>query len=209
VLAKFDLARIPADATITKAVLSFYTFKVATSCCAPYGPMGQCTKYLYRITDSWNENTVNAGSTAWDNQPALSQSQSASCTNTKTPAWEEFDVTADVKDMFAKPATNFGFLFRCKETDTDMGITMRSSESSQPTYRPKLTVTYESSGIIHQNILNTFNNILEFKVTVYTMQGREISSGVLKNIRQLETMLPAGVNIVKINGKKMKIIKQK
>jgi len=98
------------------------------------------------------------------------------------PAWEEFDVTNAVKEMIAGTSENNGFLFRCKETGTDLGITMRSSEASQQEYRPKLTITYESSGIIQQKIHGKIIPAKEYKITVYNLQGKEISSYVLKDI---------------------------
>ena len=201
---KFDLSPIPTDISITDAKLSLYTFKVATSCCSPYGPMAQCTKYLYTVTENWAENTVN-----WDNLPLLSSSSITQCTNTNVPAWEEFDVTDAVKDMFANPKTNNGFLFRCKETGTDLGITMRSSEASQQEYRPKLTITYENTGIIQQKIQGKITPAKEYKVKVFNVQGKEIASCVIKDIKKLDGILHVGVNVVKINNQKLKIIRQK
>jgi len=166
--------------------------------------MAQCTKYLYKITATWAENTVN-----WNTKPATSSTQITTCTNTKTPAWEDFDVTNTVKEMLASPSTNYGFLFKCKETTSDMGITMRSSESSQTTYRPKLTVVYEGgSGILPQKMFGSITPAKEYKIAVFNLQGKEIASHTIKNISTLKKMLPAGVNIVKINDQKVKIVKQ-
>lgn len=201
---RFDLSPIPTDANVTDAKLSLYTFKVATSCCSPYGPMGQCVKYLYTVTQEWEENTV-----VWDSKPAISSTSITQCDNTDVPAWEEFDVTDAVKEMRAGTHENNGFLFRCKETGTDLGITMRSSESSEQDYKPKLTVTYASSGIIQQKIHGKIIPAKEYKVKVFNLQGKEITSYVIKDIKKLDKMLPVGVNIVKINNQKLKIIKQK
>ena len=203
-LVKFDLSPIPSDATIESATLSLYTFKVATSCCSPYGPMAQCTKYLYTVTEDWAENTVN-----WNNKPAISSSSTTQCTNTNVPAWEEFDVTDAVKEMFAAPNANNGFLFRCKETGSDLGITMRSSESSEQGYKPKLTVTYEPGISIQQPIQGKIIPAKQYKVTIYNLHGKEVTSYVMKDISKLNKMLPVGVNIVKINNQKLKVIKQK
>ena len=201
---RFELSPIPSDASVTAAKFSAYTFKVATSCCTPFGPMAQCVKYLYTVTNEWEENTV-----AWDTKPAISSSSITLCDNTDVPAWEEFDVTDAVKEMVAGTRENNGFLFRCKETGTDLGITMRSSEASEQEFRPKLTITYESSGIIQQKIHGKIIPAKEYRVKVFNLQGKEITSYVIKDIKKLDKMLPVGVNIVKINNQKLKIIKQK
>ena len=202
--ARFNLSPIPTDATISNATFSLYTFKVATSCCSPFGPMAQCVKYLYTVTGEWEENTV-----AWDTKPVTSTSSITQCDNTNVPAWEEFDVTDAVREMLAGTRENNGFMFRCKETGTDLGITMRSSEASEQEFRPKLTITYETSGIINQKAHGKIIPAKEYKITVYNLQGKEINSYAIKDIKILDKMLPAGVNIVTINNQKLKIIKQK
>lgn len=58
---QFDLASLPAGATITEATLWLYQTTDGT---APYGPQGTL---LERISnDSWSEDTL-----TWDNQPAF------------------------------------------------------------------------------------------------------------------------------------------
>lgn len=204
-IVKFDLSPIPSGANIGSATLSLYTFKVATSCCSPFGPMAQCTKYLYTVTGDWAENTV-----TWDNKPTLSSNSITQCTNTDVPAWEEFDVTDAVKETFATPNTNNGFLFRCKETGGDLGTTMRSSEASQQEYRPKLTITYKNTGVIQHKIQGKITPAKEYKITVYNLLGKEIASYVLKDISQLNKKISAGaLHIVRINNQKIKIINQK
>ncbi len=200
--AKFDLSPIPANAIINSAKLSFYTHKVATSCCSPFGPMAQCTKYLYTVEADWSEATIN-----WTNKAATSSSSVTQCTNTNVPAWEEFDVTLTVNEMLAGKRGNNGFMFRCKETGTDLGITMYSTESNQQEFKPKLTVNYTVTGIINQNIKHRIEPANQYDITIFNLQGKAINTFILKDIKHLNKKLSAGVNIVRINSQKLKIIK--
>jgi hypothetical protein len=164
--------------------------------------MAQCTKYLYTVSEDWSEATIN-----WNNMPTTSPSSVTQCANTSVPAWEEFDVTITVNEMLANQRSNNGFMFRCKETGTDLGITMHSSEASQQDYKPKLTINYTVTGIINQNIKARITPASSYKVTVFNLQGKAINSFVMKDLKQLNKKLSVGVNIVKINNQKLKIIK--
>ena len=205
-LIKFDLSPIPTDATITNANMSLYTFKIAESCCTPGLMMAQGNKYVYNVTKSWVESTVNYG-----NQPTASTTKTSENTKKAVPAWEDYDVTTAIEAMYSNPSTNYGFLIKCGEAVTyeDFGILMRSSEYSDMTYRPKLTVTYEPGSSIQHPIHGKIIPAKEYKVKVFNLQGKEITSYVIKDIKLLNKTLPVGLNVVKINNQKLKIVKQK
>ncbi len=164
--------------------------------------MAQCTKYLYTVEGEWSQGTI-----TWLDMPATSSSSVTQCDNTTVPAWEEFDVTITVNEMLANQRSNNGFMFRCKETGTDLGITMYSTESNKQEFYPKLTVNYTETGIINQHIKHRIAPASQYSITVFNLHGKAVNTFVLKDIRQLNKRLSAGVNIVRINSQKLKIIK--
>lgn len=138
---KFDLSdvQIPADATITEAVLSLYSYDDVG-----YGANGN--KDIHRITSDWQENTI-----TWSNQPSYSNTALSSHNSSTTMTWNEFDVTSAIEDILQNNGDNYGFyvIFPSR----DYGVRIRSSEYSDVTYRPKLTIAYElpNPTIIVQN----------------------------------------------------------
>lgn len=128
---KFDLSdvNIPADADITEAVLSVYSYENVR-----YGDNGK--KDIHKITADWSENTI-----TWNNKPSHDNTAISSHTSRTTVTWNDFEVTSVIKDIVQNNADNYGFyiIFPSK----DYGVKMRSSEYSDVAYRPKLTITYE------------------------------------------------------------------
>lgn len=55
--------------------------------------------------------------------------------------WEDFDVTDVIADIVENGADNYGFTLR--QTSSNKGVRIRSSEYSTSTDGPKLTITYE------------------------------------------------------------------
>jgi len=204
VLIKFDLSIIPNGSTITNAKMSLYTSKITESCCTPGVMMAQGTKYVYQSSTPWSENSVN-----WTNQPTSSTSIAATCTKTAVKVWEDYDVTNSIKTMFSNPNSNYGFVVKCAE-NAEFGIMMMSSQyNTDKTFRPKLTVTYEpKSNIIQHKIENRIIPAKEYNILVFNVQGKQISSFKIKNINELNSILPVGMHIVTINSQKMKMFKR-
>jgi hypothetical protein len=88
-LIKFDISSISTGSIIQSATLNIFYFDWATS-----DPVGRSLK-IYRITSSWNENTV-----AWSNQPSYaSQSTSSSTIPSQKNVWMTWNVKDDVQSF--------------------------------------------------------------------------------------------------------------
>ncbi len=61
-------------------------------------------------------------------------------------SWITIDVTSAISSFIQNPDQNFGFVL--KDKDTQKGYFYTSSKYSDPTQRPKLTLSYETSAII-------------------------------------------------------------
>jgi hypothetical protein len=131
---KFDLSDIPADATITKAVLSLYVYQKISS--SYNGTLPNKAKSLYKINAAWQEGTI-----TWSNKPAIASSALTSAGSSAINAWEDFTVTSAIKDVVENNAANNGFMIQF--TSYNYGVIFRSSEYATASERPKLVITYE------------------------------------------------------------------
>lgn len=121
---------IPSNAKISKAILSLYA---ATK----YNPSyGNGPKRVFQITKSWNENSV-----TWNSRPSTASQAIATSSNTATSVWEDYDVTATVKEIVENNAPNNGFMVAIVRSGYK-GVNYCSSEHSTVANRPKLTVTF-------------------------------------------------------------------
>ncbi len=147
---KFDLSSIPANATVTGATLELYT----TGNHVSNYSSGDKNKYngtkgVYEAPYNFDENTV-----TWGNYGAgYFQSEGGNApigtlleknSNTSTGTWESFNVLSAVQDMIVNPSGNYGFM-----VDFDKygryAVEYASSENSNNSLRPKLTIEYKSS----------------------------------------------------------------
>lgn len=71
--------------------------------------------------------------------PQVSSSSIASSNQTSTRVWEKFDVTSTIKSMVSGSQSNHGFLIRFPSYSR--GVSMRSAQSDDERYRPKLVIT--------------------------------------------------------------------
>jgi hypothetical protein len=121
-----SLTFIPTDATISSATLSIY--------CSDSGNSGK----MYRMGRDWNE------SSTWDSLSggAVNDHGVQDATYSGSSGWQNYAVTSTLQTWLANPSTNFGWVF-----DPNGGLgdstAWRSSEYSDPSYRPKLTVTFD------------------------------------------------------------------
>ena len=98
-LVKFDISSIPSGSTINSATLKLYYYYWWDN-----NPAGHDLK-LYKITSSWDEDTV-----TWNTQPSYaSQPTTYSTVPSSTGVWMEWDVTSDVQDFVDGDATNYGW----------------------------------------------------------------------------------------------------
>lgn len=139
-LLQFDFSSIPANATITSALLDLYADNPTTTFVGnPSTPMNGTNNasYIRRITQAWTENTV-----TWNNQPSVSNINQATLptSNSATQNYIGVDITALTQDMLT--LGNNGFLIEPVATSPSNSMVFRSSDYADSTYRPRLTVTY-------------------------------------------------------------------
>ncbi len=93
---------------------------------------------MHKITETWEVNSV-----TWENQPAFPYNALDENSNTSIAVWEDYDVTSAVKEMVADGSKNYGFMVKFPYEEDYKGARIRSSEASEQSERPKLTVTYD------------------------------------------------------------------
>lgn len=133
-LIRYDLAAVPAGSHVTAATLSAYAI----------GAGGSGSVALHRVTRDWTEAaswTTSDGSTAWsqpggDAHPDAVASSPFSGVNT----WMSWDLTALVDKWIKGSLPNQGLQVRLAGMSS---LTLVSSDSSTPSQRPKLTVSFQ------------------------------------------------------------------
>lgn len=135
-LIDFNLASIPANATILSAKLNLHAI-------GPFGSLpghfGANRSYLQRITQSWGEMTA-----TWSNQPPVAgqgQVQLANSTSA-TQDYLNIDVTALVGDMIANPTMSYGFMLRLENEVSGNGLCFASKDHANAALRPTLIIQY-------------------------------------------------------------------
>jgi hypothetical protein len=158
-LVAFDLAAIPASATITDASLSLFLSRPRSDASAE-------TIDLFKVVKDWGEGTSNAGSpggggapaqtgdATWlhnffntsfwtapggDTAAAISASTAVS-TNNRPYIWSGSGMVADVQAWIADPASNFGWMIVGNEANQQSAQRFHTSENTSN--KPQLTVTY-------------------------------------------------------------------
>jgi hypothetical protein len=140
-LIKFDISSIPTGSIIQSATLNIFYFDWATS-----DPVGR-NLTSYRITSSWNENTV-----TWSNQPSYaSQSTSSSTVPSQKSVWMIWNVKDDVQS-FVNGEANYGWKITDKTywgTSNIPKVLLASKEHFA--YNPYLEIIYLTSQNIEPN----------------------------------------------------------
>jgi len=192
-------------------VLSFYVFDHGIQ----EGTSGQPNNYaksLYRILDSWEENSV-----TWDNLPAFSNAALDNNSNTAVKVWEDYTVTSAIKDIIEDNGDNSGFILKFPYEDDFTGARIRSSEAPEQSERPRLTVTYNldteidhfsSVGSIHVVVKQTYESILlciPFMglITISDVKGRTLTSFRTDGQRQwyrLPRPFSSGIAVITIRN---------
>ena len=192
---KFDLNTIPNNVTVTKAALSMYPYEKFMD--GENGP-----KSVYRVTKEWDESSVTWKS-PWSTSGGDYDTVALSSNNNSSyNVWEEYDLTTAVKNIVEEGGDNYGFIFIFDSMTPPKGATMYSSEASDITLRPKLTVEYTSS--VKVISIPTLTNLPTgpYRVSIVNLLGREIASGVRADITYLNSIkksLPKGIFIVRIH----------
>ena len=153
-LIDFDLSGIPNGATINSAKLSLYSYNSPANG-THSTQSGSNKSVLSRITNSWDESTVN-----WNNQPTTTtQNQVFLPASTNSiQDYPNIDVTNLVQDMIDDPDNSHGFLLKLVKEQDYRKMIFASSDNSDSSLHPKLKVCYSKSNSISENI----DNIIKF-----------------------------------------------
>ncbi len=139
-LLEFDLTSIPSNAVVSSAILSLHNDPASAENGGQHSILsGSNECYLKRITAPWNESTV-----TWNNQPATTSTGQITIPASFTPNqdYPNIDVTAMATDMIHNPSTNYGFMFQLVTEVKFRAMIFASSDHSETSRHPALTVTY-------------------------------------------------------------------
>jgi hypothetical protein len=127
-LLQFDLSTIPNGITVTSANLEL----VVSSVTSP----SNYNFDIHRVTSGWNETTV-----TWETQPSFDSTEKVTFQIGNTGI-VSVNIASIVQKWF-EGFVNYGILIKNDTEDSTVSAkTIHSSESSSPSSRPKLTVTY-------------------------------------------------------------------
>jgi hypothetical protein len=143
-LLKVDLGALSSSTVITKAELQLYS---------PSQPRpGAGIVRVYKVTKNWipaeaNWNNATA-TTRWSSAGGdfNSKPQATLQYTSKVNVWHAWDVTSLVKDLVAKPDSNFGIML--KMDPMMLTVAYASSNSPSTDLRPRLVVTTSTSSKI-------------------------------------------------------------
>lgn len=180
-------------------------------------------KNCYALERDWQENSV-TWNTPWQNPGgAFSEPPVFINTNTKKNVWEDYDVTSAIKDIVENSGENYGFLFRFDNHTPAYGVMLASSEYTDESKRPKLTVKYDINTEIKNQDLENGNQIMVTRTPVSVMvympfagscsisdlHGRQIGSFHATHSNQwyqLSEPLSSGMHIISIMHKGEKVV---
>jgi gliding motility-associated-like protein len=192
-LIAFNLSGIPSGTTILNATLNLYHYN-STANIGHSIMSGPNDATLYRITTNWNESTV-----TWNTMPSITTMNSLFIpASTSTTENYTLNVTTLIQDMVNDPANSFGFLFKLNNESYYRSMLFASSDESDPTLHPKLTILIGDKGfvsdsctVINENLSlpNIFSpnndgvndlvdfsmlNLSESTVTIYNRWGNKV-----------------------------------
>ncbi|MFL6138399.1 MAG: phage tail tip lysozyme [Frankiaceae bacterium] len=159
-LLQFDLRDIPADATVTNATLSLHTDLMP--------PAQTVTVDVHRVTSAWKEGSgygdctgdganwnETQGGVKWtasggDYDPTVIASKTHNSTDVE--GWDAFDIAPAVQQWISGQSPNLGLLLKfANEAPVPVNWFAYASDdyAFDPTWRPKLTVTYTDGSHPH------------------------------------------------------------
>jgi hypothetical protein len=137
-LLRFDLDTLPAGASLVSAKL--YLFADTINFTHGHSSLSASNAAtLLRVKAAWAETTV-----TWSNQPPTDTAGSVKLEESgKAKQDYVLDVKAMIQDMYAHPATNFGFLLRTQAETPYNAMTFASSDHADSALRPALKIEYQ------------------------------------------------------------------
>lgn len=132
-LDNFGISKIPANATITYALLLMCRDTNYTN---PYHS-GDNAMIIQRITSSWEENTV-----TWNTQPLTTTTNEVIVPATISPDQNfNIDITNLVTDMIQDP-NSYGFMIKLQTEDPYRQVVLASNDHISNTFHPKIELCY-------------------------------------------------------------------
>jgi hypothetical protein len=147
---RFDsLAKIPATATVTSAILYLYGEGTDSSASFPFGDSYPSNSsysngaLIQMVTGgTWQQDSI-----TWNNAPAAT-SAGQDTIPPSTSSWNynvSVDITNLVKQQVASPKTNFGYLLKLQTEQNYRAMEFATSECPDSLERPMLVVKYSTT----------------------------------------------------------------
>ncbi|MFN8155282.1 MAG: DNRLRE domain-containing protein [Bacteroidia bacterium] len=138
---QFDLSQIPDYSAISNATLSLFVDTIAQLNVYPFTPN---SLYIERNTQAWGESTIN-----WINPPdsTVFQSVAIPCSTISSSSFLTANITDLVRHWVSVPTERFGMKLQLEGSYQMTWLSIASSDTTAPNYRPKLTVTYYAADI--------------------------------------------------------------
>ena len=134
---EFNLSAIPIGATVLSAQLELFG-RIESNGTAHSCLSGNNDFVIRRVTSAWTE-----GGLTWNNQPTTTTLNEVNMPPLCTAGADvSINVAALVQDIVNNPTGSFGFEMNLQNESFYRALVFHSSETPDPTKRPKLTVVY-------------------------------------------------------------------
>ena len=169
-LIDFNTKSLPKNAIIINATLTLHRAPNITH----FKNSGLVSIEISSIKSQWNENKV-----CWNKQPEITNNYKLVVELNPEKDFFEIDVTQLVKEKVKSPQLNHGFYLKPASDDYYQGIAFASSEYSDKSLRPTLTVKYfvpESNGKSSEKGKHEAYTLLVYNSKFQLIEEKKINS---------------------------------